>query len=284
VARFVDADRAFFVKKTKVQPTGGGMKNSWFKHYNTASQSLTLRKLIDAKDYEAYFAFWTILELVSRWENRDDTPGKITIPCETFSRETNWKPSKSLRVLSRISSVSEIEIREEKDGNLTFLIPNWLKYQETRGGKREAKLEQKVGRSKKREVRSKNIELKQDNAKNQPLVGAELSAAPANKVSEFIAAYVRSFQVRYGNNTRPSFQGKTLGQIKRFLSETPLERAINLIEVYFQMDDPWFKTKAHDFTTFLENQNKIGIALDTGMNPGQFKGIEEIMAERGESL
>jgi hypothetical protein len=88
-------------------------------------------------------------------------------------------------------------------------------------------------------------------------------------VGFFITKYVQAYQKRYGEKARPDLRGKVQGQIKRFVQETPTERAINLIEVFCQMDDPWFKTKAHDFGTFLENLSKIGLALDTGQQrPG----------------
>lgn len=91
---------------------------------------------------------------------------------------------------------------------------------------------------------------------------------PNPDVGNFVGAYVKVFQGRYGDKTRPDLSGKVQGQIKRFLVDHPVERAINLIQVYFQIDDKWFETKHHDFTTFIENLNKIGVALDTGQRPG----------------
>lgn len=110
-------------------------KNKWFKHYNSASQGATLRSLWDAGDYEAYGLFWQLLELVSRFEDHEER-GKITISWSVISRETGWKPSKCVRVLSRICSVSKIEMEEKPEGNVSFLVPNWLELQENRGGKR----------------------------------------------------------------------------------------------------------------------------------------------------
>lgn len=84
----------------------------------------------------------------------------------------------------------------------------------------------------------------------------------------FVAAYVKAFQARYGAGTRPQITGKVAGQIQTLLKSVPLDRAVQLIQVYLQMDDRWFETKHHDFTSFAENLNKIGVALDTGQNPG----------------
>jgi hypothetical protein len=84
-----------------------------------------------------------------------------------------------------------------------------------------------------------------------------------NPVGKFIAAYVKAYQARY-DGARPELVGKVQGQIKNFLKQTPLQRACDLIQVYCQMNDRWFETKMHDFTTFLENLNKVSYALKHG--------------------
>lgn len=85
-------------------------------------------------------------------------------------------------------------------------------------------------------------------------------------VGYFIYEYRKAFQKRYGEKASPDLRGKTQGQIKRFLKEVPLERAVALIQVYLQIDDKWFITKSHDFTTFDCNLSKIGVALDQGFS------------------
>lgn len=77
--------------------------------------------------------------------------------------------------------------------------------------------------------------------------------------AKFIAAYVIAFQARYGPMNRPDLSKRVQGQIKTFLADHSLETAIELIEIYLKMDDTWFVTKCHDFTTFTMNLNKIGI-------------------------
>mgnify|MGYP003343778758 CR=1 FL=1 len=56
------------------------------------------------------------------------------------------------------------------------------------------------------------------------------------------------------------------GQIRRYLAETPIDRACSLIEQFCAMNDSWFSTKGHDFGTFVENLSKVGLALDVGSN------------------
>jgi hypothetical protein len=123
-------------------------------------------------------------------------------------------------------------------------------------------------------------------SKEKDLKATEVSVRPHDQGSEiglFIAKYVLAFQKRFPPPARPNLVGKVQGEIRRFLKDTPLERAINLIEVYFQMEDEWFKTKSYDFTTFIENLQKVSIALDTGQIPGKpvRKSIAELLKEKG---
>lgn len=93
-----------------------------------------------------------------------------------------------------------------------------------------------------------------------------------NPTGYFISTYVAAYQQRYGETARPHLSGKVQGQIKRYLAETPLDRACELINKYCQMQDHWFATKAHDFGTFVENQSKISLALDTGQEGSHKSG------------
>jgi hypothetical protein len=98
--------------------------------------------------------------------------------------------------------------------------------------------------------------------------------------AKFIGTYVAAFKKRYGEKSRPDVGGKVQGGIKRLLSSTPLDRACDMIQVYLQMDDDWFKTKAHDFGTFEQNLTKVGLALDTGKKRGgRSQWDEEMLAK-----
>lgn len=79
---------------------------------------------------------------------------------------------------------------------------------------------------------------------------------------DFIAAMVTAYRSKYKD--KPVLDGKTLGQIKTLLKHVPLNRAIDMYQVYLQLDDQWFKTKCHDFTTFTSNLQKISVSLTTG--------------------
>lgn len=139
------------------------VKNKWFKHYNSACEGQLLGDLITQKEYDAALLVFIIMELISRYET-DEQRGFASVPIDRIARIANMKPTRIDRLLARISLVSRSDLKCETDEkqprNRTFLMRNWLKLQETRGGKRQAKPEQNIDRSKKLEVRSKNKEKK----------------------------------------------------------------------------------------------------------------------------
>lgn len=123
---------------------------------------------------------------------------------------------------------------------------------------------------------SSNSDSKYLSSKGEGTASTDVDGAPSgglvkSPIGLFVANYVNAYQLRYGMTARPPLSGKVQGQIKRFLSEVPLERACDMIQVYCQMQDKWFETKCHDFGTFIENQAKIALALDTGKNPSDQK-------------
>lgn len=135
------------------------MSMSWFKHYNEASEGQLIGNLIAEKNYEAVVLWWVILENVSRFESENER-GVAQVSIDRLAKQMNMKPTKIERLLGHIAFVSQSDLiceTGEKQGRyVTFRLRKWLELQETRGGKRSAKLQQKPGRSKKEEVRSKN--------------------------------------------------------------------------------------------------------------------------------
>lgn len=131
----------------------------WFKHYSDASDGLSLKTLWASRDYEAIAVFWRLCEMLSKHNIRD---GILTTNFSTIGRETGMKPSKCRRVLARIASVSLVRYEHDTDEIQPFLVPNWLKFQETRGQKKIESFVKTPGevRSKKLEVRSKNKDLR----------------------------------------------------------------------------------------------------------------------------
>lgn len=115
-----------------------------------------------------------------------------------------------------------------------------------------------------------------------PMLLGSPQADPSNQdVARLIATYVESFQKRYGPKARPDVSGKVRGLMQRLLKDYPIDRACELVQVYLQMEEPWFKTKCHDFVTFTENLSKVNVAHGTGNDPSkpQRRSIAEVVGE-----
>ncbi len=102
--------------------------------------------------------------------------------------------------------------------------------------------------------------------------GLSKRAEEASRANRFVATYVSAYQTRFpGHRPEDINDGKVRGQILNWIKGYPLDRACQLIQVYFQMEAKWFDTKGYDFLTFRNNLNKVGQALDTGVDPGGTK-------------
>lgn len=99
--------------------------------------------------------------------------------------------------------------------------------------------------------------------------------------SNLISAYCAAYKTKY--NARPPIDGRTQGLVKRIVNDFGVETACLLVQTYLQMDDPWFKTKAHDFVTFYENLTKISASMQAGktvgLAPDQYRPIWELLRE-----
>lgn len=92
--------------------------------------------------------------------------------------------------------------------------------------------------------------------------GGDLPVPTATPARELIAAYCDAFKARHG--IFPVVDGKTAGLAKYVLQAVPLEKAKLMVQAYLQMDDPWFKTRFHDFDTFRGNLSKVAVSLANG--------------------
>lgn len=133
-------------------------------------------------------------------------------------------------------------------------------------------------------------------SKNEESIGREnevnLPAIPGSKdkkqlakgkAQAFAAAYVKAYQTRWpGKRPEDLNDGKVRGQMLNWIEDYPLDRARELIQVFFQMETKWFGTKGYDFLTFRNNLNKIAQALDSGHDPdGNSLDWEKIRREVG---
>lgn len=137
-------------------------KNTWFKHYNESHEGHLLGNLIAAKQYEAALLWWVLLELVSRFEDENNR-GTCTIPLARIARAMNMTQPRVEALLGQLTSNSPsshtCNISASQPRLVSISIAKWLELQENRGGKNSAKKEQKAPRSKKEEVRSKELDV-----------------------------------------------------------------------------------------------------------------------------
>lgn len=152
-------------------------KNSWFKHYNDSSDGLSIRNAWANRDYDVVAYFWLILELISKYENREICAGYISISPLVLCRITHTNERGLKTVLTKVRTYFGDNLivtwsklvpnmaetippcfAKDSDQFVQFFCRNWLELQENRGGKRTSKSNQKHDRREKREVRRKNIE------------------------------------------------------------------------------------------------------------------------------
>ncbi len=152
----------------------------------------------------------------------------------------------------------------------------------------EAKPKQTEAKASKTEASSSSFpSLRISEELNTSYLGAVGSDTPneiipfevRNPTGFFISKYREAFKTRYGCD--PDVRGKVQGQIKNLLKDYPLMKAVHMVQAYCQMNGhkDWFKTRGHDFGTFIENLNPIAIAISNGSESSRPKTIAEILAE-----
>ncbi len=115
--------------------------------------------------------------------------------------------------------------------------------------------------------------LPQEELNTTYLIGDSTNQPPATKVNinlkakEVIAAYCLAFKDRYSGST-PTIDPKDIGQLQRLCKVYSGGRLVNLVQVYVQMKDPFFEKRKHDLGTFIQNINKVGVAMQTGIDDG----------------
>lgn len=99
------------------------------------------------------------------------------------------------------------------------------------------------------------------------------------KAQKFIAAYASAYKAKHGGYPDEIRDGRVVGQINSWIAHYPLDRALQLVQAFMQIDDRWFDQRGRCFEAFRANLNKIGTALDSGQNPGS-PNWEKIFGEK----
>jgi hypothetical protein len=130
-------------------------KYPWFKHYNNASDGMSLDSLWAENDFEAIAFYWRILELVSQYESQERR-GVIEINLSLISKKTGWKSQRLIRLLSKIAQRSLIDLETISEQSYRISIPKWLQFQENKKNPQAESEQSARPRRKKKEERRKN--------------------------------------------------------------------------------------------------------------------------------
>lgn len=242
-------------------------------------------------DLESHQEFWNLVQLAGG--DRDRALGMLVrffrIAQKAFGRDTLIAPNELERagLASMIESGWAIAVAEGYEAKGAEKQFEWYRQRVSAGRTRSSGARDDHGRYVKTppaETSEPPAEVQRTPAPIQPLTltptlktkktrsaGTEIANATPPKSEgaggKLISEYILAYRRRYGETTRPEITGKTAGQVKQLLKAVTIDRAIQLVQVYLQMDDRWFETKCHDFGTFVENLTKVGLALDTGHTP-----------------
>lgn len=102
------------------------------------------------------------------------------------------------------------------------------------------------------------------------------------KTNSVIGAYVTAYQKRYSAD--PPITGWAAGQLKNLTKTVSPSDLMQLVQVYVQMDEPYYLKRAHDLGTFITDLTKISTAWQTGRIPGARETHDEEMERLKEEL
>lgn len=108
--------------------------------------------------------------------------------------------------------------------------------------------------------------------------GQDLKKLEAGKNAQLlIQHYCEEYKKRHRGT--PAIHGKTVGLVTSILKSVSLEKAKDMVTVFFQIKDPWFQKTKHRFDVFYQNFEQIGAALDAGKPLQDTTSLDEWFAE-----
>lgn len=88
------------------------------------------------------------------------------------------------------------------------------------------------------------------------------------KMQAFIARYAELYRAKYGGPPEQIRDPAIIGKLGHWLAHVSIERALQLAEVFLQIDHRPIAESQHDLWQFFRHLNRIGNALHTGTEPG----------------
>ena len=82
----------------------------------------------------------------------------------------------------------------------------------------------------------------------------------------FIRAYAEAWKAKYNSNPEGLKDKALIGKIGHWIEGVSEQRALDLVQVYLQVEYRPINESCHDLWQFFRHLNRIGIAMDTGQD------------------
>jgi hypothetical protein len=95
---------------------------------------------------------------------------------------------------------------------------------------------------------------------------SKFNQATRQKMVLFIRAYAEAWKAKYNSNPEGLKDKALIGKVGHWIEGVSEQRALDLIQVYLQVDYRQINESCHDLWQFFRHLNRIGIALDSGQD------------------
>lgn len=229
----------------------------FFKHFVDAHRGQFLHLLYDEFGHLGISCYWTLLELCAEKleKQRDESLSEehcVFVFHEQYLRKNLRISSAKLQKFLRFCSTNSqlcLNFAEEK---LEIKMPKLLEYMD-RDARRPRPCAPKI------KIKIEDKEEDKEKGEKEKSAPAKLDAP---EVLLVIKTYCELWKSRNGKN--PSIRGKDAGQLKRLAKDLGVTKACRLIEIYFQMPDPFFLKRGFDVATLVSSVAAIEQFESTG--------------------
>lgn len=85
------------------------------------------------------------------------------------------------------------------------------------------------------------------------------------QAKEFIKKYCELHKARYKTSVSPPIDGRSVGIALQLIKTAGFSKAVDLLQAYLQLNDPWFVKQCHPLWILAKDLNRIWVALDRGI-------------------
>lgn len=97
---------------------------------------------------------------------------------------------------------------------------------------------------------------------------SKFSEDTRQKMRAFIATYSDGYRKKYGGPPEGIRDKALVGKLGHWIESVSEQRACELAQIYLQVDYRPINESCHDLWQFFRHLNRIGLALQTGQEPG----------------